>query len=551
MYARRLTPFHRAYDGLRLLIRHAGHERRDQLRVRAEAEALMATLRLDDAKPFNGTVLVDGLFDNANYWLRLSMVRGALATAGAREVGLIGGFNRASIARSFAHLGIRETARHADFAPLRRDVTTQARHLAASTAEPRDILQWDLPDELPASILYDGFLNRQRRPQVDVRARDFVAYLEDALMNVQAASRILDHYRPDLLIVSHPFNFSWGPLVWGALRRNVDVIWLFGLYGTNRFVHMTAPEHITALYDQVGIDEIAAQPEARRARFRDLGRQYLDHRMGGRTDDIQAQFAFQRAADVIDRQALVEAFGWDPTRPVIGIYASNWFDWPHQLGMTQFTDFHDWTRATVDAASKSSHANWLIKPHPLDEHFGGVRLDDVIGDMTLPDHVRICDRVWNNRSVLSCLDALVTYHGTVGIEFAAQGGPVLLPDRGKYERCGFARVAASREDYLELLKGLWWQDMDLDEARANAEFYAGFFFCAPSWQRSILQGDDNLKDANVPRIMSILRDGAPALKQEMELLASWFASDESHFHRYKMFATDEPELTNIIGQEAA
>lgn len=550
MYARHLGPAHKTYDAVRGLIASFGAGERERLRQRARIGGMLAALNAPAADRFEGTVLIDGLFDNANYWLRAAMVRAALGTQHGREVGLAGGFSRGDIARMFSALGVDRVERHATFAPSRAAVAAQARRLAAATRRPADILDWELPDGLPGAVLYDGFLNRQRQPEVDIAGHDFTTYLEDALMNLEAARRILDRVEPNLLVVSHPFNFSWGPLVWGALARGIDVLWLFGLYGVNRFVHMTRPEHMNLLYDQVTPDEMASLPADRQARFRTLGQDYLDHRLGGRTDDIQADFAFRRATREIDRQDLAERFGWDPERPVIGVYASNWFDWPHQLGMTHFTDFRDWTRVTAETAAKSEHANWLIKPHPLDAHFGGIALSDVIGDLELPGHVRIADSAWNNRAVMSCLDALVTYHGTAGIEFAAQGGPVLLPDRGKYELCGFALQASSREDYIGLLGQPWWHRLDLDAVRANAQSYAGLFFCAPAWQKPILQGDDNVKDANLARIAGILEHGGAALEQELNLLARWYASGETHFHRYKMLRTDEPDLTNVIAAAA-
>ena len=86
--------------------------------------------------------------------------------------------------------------------------------------------------------------------------------------------------------------------------------------------------------------------------------------------------------------------------------------------------------------------------------------------------------------------------------------------------------------------------------RANAQFYAGLFFCAPACQKPILQGDDNVKDANLARIAGILEHGGAALEQELDLLARWYDSGETHFHRYKMLQTDEPDLTNVIAAAA-
>ena len=82
-------------------------------------------------------------------------------------------------------------------------------------------------------------------------------------------------------------------------------------------------------------------------------------------------------------------FGWDPRKPIVGFYGSNWYDWPHQLGMTQFRDFLDWTHATYQSSCTNNSANWLFKSHPAEDWFGGVSLADVLGGFGGVPHVAL------------------------------------------------------------------------------------------------------------------------------------------------------------------
>ena len=106
-------------------------------------------------------------------------------------------------------------------------------------------------------------------------------------------------------------------------------------------------------------------------------RGYLSARLEGRADDTAAVVSFSQRKDEIDRENLFRRFGWDPKKPVVAVYASNYFDFPHKSGMSRFRDFEDWIVTTHAVAKVTPAFNWLFKAHPLDERFGGVTLTDI------------------------------------------------------------------------------------------------------------------------------------------------------------------------------
>jgi hypothetical protein len=256
-------------------------------------------------------------------------------------------------------------------------------------------------------------------------------------------------------------------------------------------------------------------------------------------------YAFQRSHQQIARAEICRRFGWNPATPIVAFYASNWFDWPHQLGMTEFRDFLDWTEASFAAARGNDRVNWLFKPHPAEEWFGGTTLAEILARFDNPRHIGISDKQWNNTAVMHAVDALVTYHGTAGVEFAALGKPVLVPDRGKYDDCGFIRLARSREDYLDLLATDWWTGMDLDEARRRAEIFAGWWFCAPDWQEGFVLPDDSRQDALYDLIPDLLRRNQAAVARELDELRIWWNGDHPYYHTSKMQRAARYDTTNI------
>src|SRR5262249_34142386 len=137
--------------------------------ARASVEQALARLprpqALQTADP--ARTLVDGMWFNANYWYRVGLARVAFGTAKGQEIGLLGPHSASRSKQTMARLGISETR---SFARLMEDASTDARRMAdaavAAVITGDDILGLDMPGGLPADIVYDGILKRQRAASV-------------------------------------------------------------------------------------------------------------------------------------------------------------------------------------------------------------------------------------------------------------------------------------------------------------------------------------------------------------------------------------------------
>ena len=517
---------------------------REIARKRAATDRLLDQLARSSDQRFQGTVLVDGMWDNPNYWLRYSFLRAALGLAHGREVGLTGQFRRRQVSTTFSALGIRDLISFPDVA-VSSAISEQAIRLVSETNNAADVLAWKLPGDVHPTIVYDGILKQQRRATLDVKRADFLPLVIEALTAITRAQATLDQAKPNLVVISHPLNFTYGSLAWLALSRGIPVVLPFGLFGVLRFTRFTQPEDLFAFYDRPTRAEIDDLQSTQADALASIGRQYLAGRMAGRADDLASVFAFRNRSGDIDRSQLCAANGWDPARPIVAFYASNWFDWPHQLGMTQFRDFLDWTEATFAAAKANGGVNWLFKPHPAEDWFGGVALSDILVQLGAPSNIAIAGKQWNNAAVMQSVDAMVTYHGTAGVEFAALGKPVLVPDRGKYDDCGFVRVAKNRADYLSLLGREWWDEMDLAETKRKADIFAGWWFCAPEWQGGFVLSDDAKQDALYDLIPDLIGRNSSTVEREIKSVQDWWHSGHRYYHTSKMREADAFRLTNI------
>jgi hypothetical protein len=521
--------------------------------LRARVEQRLDMLSRDSTARFESTVLVDGMWDNPNYWVRYAMLRSALGLSASHEVGVTGPFAAAAAARSFKRFGISATVSYQHRVDANRPAAARiAAELIKTTRRSDDVLAWQLPFDLPAGLIYDAILKRQRSAQVEVDDSRFLSLTTQSIAEILAARDTLDEIRPSLIVLSHAVNASYGSLAWLAMQRGIPTLVIFGQYGMPRFFKLVAAEDLYDWNNGPSLVELDALAPERRAALAEAGREHLRHRMSGRTDDLGAMQAFRRAQSRVDRAALAATFGWDPARPIIAVYASNWFDYPHGFGMTAFRDALDWLGVTLEAARRNDGVNWLFKPHPCDSWYGGITLSDLVDD-DRPPHVAIAPESWNGEALMEAVDGLVTCHSTGGVEYASRGKPVLLPDRGWYHQAGFAVMAQGRDDYVRKLGSTWWTTHDPVAVAERAAAFAGAYFCAPDWQKHILLGDDSEQALLYPGLARMLEmnhpDSVTEWRREIALIRDWFESPSRRYYVYRILGADSFKPSNMISSQ--
>jgi hypothetical protein len=205
-----------------------------------------------------------------------------------------------------------------------------------------------------------------------------------------------------------------------------------------------------------------------------LGEHDLERRASGRSSDINVRHAFDPDKRIVDRDAARMALSGQSVRPVVVVYSHVWFDFPHTFAMRNFTDFRDWMEVTLAEIRAIDDVIWLLKPHPTENWYGGFKLAELARD--LPPHVRLLPTHTDSQTALTAADAVVTVHGTIGLEAAAAGVPVILADRSYFSDWGIAQLASDRADYVRLLKqaGTLQRPAAADCDRAKACFALAF-----------------------------------------------------------------------------
>ena len=530
----------------------AARARSAELRAkRAHSDAVMRRFA-DAAVPGDGTclagtVLVDGMWDNPNYWFRVMLARRALGLSRSRVFGLLGAYARRDVAASFAALTDAEIVDYRKLSGVSPTHRAAAADLLARVRRPDDILALKLPNGLPSEILYDGILKRQRGGMVDIDDPLLPDYTAEQLACIDAAAQLFDTIKPDLVLLSHGLNFSYGSLAWEGIRRGVPVLLLYGDYGTTRFIRLEKPDDFFAYPSRPQPSEIAALSPDSFADLVRIGDEHLAFRRSGQTNDPGARLAYAGMPE-IDKASICAEFGWDPARPIIGLYASNPFDFPHCTGMSHFRDFVEWNRETVAAAARNAHANFLCKPHPIDKRYGvtyGEGMADAVDAAAAPN-VRMAKEAWKGTGLLRCLSGVVTHHGSVGFEAAAIGIPILTTDHAWYDQVGFVARPESRADYLRKVESTWWTGWPSAKAAELAKLAAGLYFGVPAWQGDYVLRDDSDQGLIYGELENFLARHAAAIERETGLIRDWYLAKHPFFHMYKIFRAERFRVGNAV-----
>ncbi len=507
-------------------------------RIRSAYDAKLDQLGRASKQRFEGTILVDGKWDNPHYWFRYALLRAGLGLSHGKEVGLLGAHRRREQTRTMKQLGFADVVDLQRYKPNRK-IKNLADRLIETIGSPDDILRLNLPYEFPAGTFYDCILKQQRQAFVQIDHPEFRNALIEYLVSLEAADDLLKKHRPRLVVSSHAIG-SHACLVWLALRHGIPTIIPFGDVGISRFWRPQSNGEFFDFFDRVTWEEYLSLSKTRQSTAQQTGSAYLIKRFGGDLSNLGAHYAYKKRERRFDRETACRQFGWDLDRPIITVYASNWFDFPHSTGMKGFRDYYDWMLETIGVARKRMDINWLFKSHPLNEWYGGLTLEDAVGPLD-SQHIRMADTSWNGLSMLQGVDGIVTFQGTIGVEAPAMGTPVLTAQRGWYGDWQFVTAADDRDSYLEKLRTNWWEQSPTqqEERKRRALAFACLYWARPEWQDGFLLRDDSEQWSLYGPVMDLIDRCPGQIDREIDLIGQWYDSEHGHFHAYKMLRTSK------------
>ncbi len=293
-------------------------------------------------------------------------------------------------------------------------------------------------------------------PQAISRLRSL---LQESMHNVDRAEVLLEELQPEVIFSHHPLNIGEGDIFDAALVRGIpSTYWVTAQKANHwifkRYSNANRDEHYLALSED-------AWQCAQQMPWTEEHEAALTGEIRARYDDASGadMRRLQHGKQIMGRAAVQQELGLDPGKRTAVIFSHITWDTSFLYGTDLFDDYEQWLVETTRAACANPAINWIIKLHPANrfykarepglKHYSDVAaIRAAVGE--LPEHVRLLypETDINTWSLFDLTDYCLTVRGTIGIEMAAFGIPVLTAGSGRYAGRGFTVDSASREEYL-------------------------------------------------------------------------------------------------------
>ena len=336
---------------------------------------------------------------------------------------------------------------------------------------------------------YKGSLDLQA-PEDRQLLTDAVAY---GMAAADAAQEILQRFRPDLALFVDTVYSPSGELFDACLQNGIEAIQWQQAHKSNalifkRFNRETWLQHPSCLSAE-------SWRFVRDMEWTDDHKKQLDQELYSNyaSGDWYSVVGTQFNKSIVDSASLRERLKLNPKKKTAVIFPHILWDATFFWVKCLFRDYEEWFVETVRAACSNDEVNWVIKIHPANQRVreGGslqcesaevVALRKYIGELP-PNIIMIPpESEISTYSLFQIMDYCITVCGTVGIETARLGIPVLTGGRAAYDNMGFTVDSNTREEYLEKVRNIQVIPRLSSAQQELAERFAYTHFLLRPWQ---------------------------------------------------------------------
>ncbi len=366
-------------------------------------------------------------------------------------------------------------------------------------------------------------------------------FLRGAMSSANAAQDIVTTLKPDLVLSVDPGYSPRGELFDICLAAGIETITWNAAHKNNtlmlkRYRQANRDVHPASLSSETWRD-LKTKPWADRDRERVRQELIESYQSGEWYSEVGTQFH----ATGQDEAEVRRALGLDEGKKTAVIFPHIFWDGTFFYGTDLFESYEEWFVETMKVACANSHINWIVKIHPANlvknaRDGVGSEPSELTAIRSLgeavPPHVRIIqpDSRMSTLSLYSVTDYCVTVRGTVGIEAASFGIPVLTAGTGRYDRRGFTIDSDSRAQYIERLRHIHKTPPLSAEQRDLAERFAyGIFILRPFILRTVTM--EFQRDAKVSLHSNVRLPKGQDLEAapDLRLLTDWMCSGTEDF----------------------
>jgi hypothetical protein len=320
-------------------------------------------------------------------------------------------------------------------------------------------------------LLYDSHLRKHRLPMLEIDDPRFMGSLKDALTYYVYWRDYLYTHNVKAVIVSHCVYHWCAVILRLAVSRQIPVYQV----NAQTLYYVTDTHYYRAYNDFFDYPQIFSKlSEREKINGLRAAKRRLDRRLSGEIGVDMVYSTKSAYTRKQDKRVLAES-----PRTKILIASHCFFDAPHPYGINLFPDPHEWLTFLGKISEKTDY-DWYIKTHP-DFLPGNIEtIQKFI--KRFPKFTLLPAETSHHRIIEDGIDFALTIYGTIGVEYAALGVPVINASmcnpRVAYD---FNIHPKSIEEYEQILLNLPNLKFHIDVNHVYEYYFCCFLNNADNW----------------------------------------------------------------------
>lgn len=281
-----------------------------------------------------------------------------------------------------------------------------------------------------------------------------ISYLDDILESFFLTDCYYSYfakYSIKYLIISHHIYTNYGILSQVAFKKDARIINAY--YLNNHTKIMKELKKTTVSPRTPPKNEIEDILVNYNEDIENTVKRYLAKHFKGNLDLFGAIEAY-KGKRKYNKREFMNILGIKNNHPCVFICPHAFSDGPHGTQKILFKDHYDWFEETIKKIAQKHDVNWFIKPHPYAKmHNEEGIVEDYIENYK-NKNIFLVPQDFSTYSLTNIADAIITVHGTVGLEFSCCGIPVITCGKTYYTGWGFTIEPESKDEYFKLLENI-------------------------------------------------------------------------------------------------
>lgn len=322
-------------------------------------------------------------------------------------------------------------------------------------------------------LIYDSVLKKNNLFTIDtINHLVFREIFQAHILYFQFKKNLLK-FTPDYLITSHIVYVEFGIAVRIAKSIGINILestdLLHTIFGSEFKYHEI--NYHSALKNK--LKNLILIPDDNKISDYD---ELIEKRLEAKFANIDAYTNFSKPN--IEPRDIRTKYDINSHMEIMSIFPHIFSDSPHSSSNLLFNDYYTFLESTIKFASKNSNVFYFVRPHPMGSFAEYTAIRSIVRDSNAPN-IKLFGSDFSGKSLLNISNYVCTAQGSVGLEAAALGIPVVLVGDAFYSGLGFTYDCVNIGSFMNYIKNPHLLNALNKEqiARAKKTFYIWHQVC--------------------------------------------------------------------------